>query len=251
MLNILICEDDMMQRTFITSVVKGYIAAEDNEMHLALSSNDPVQVLAYTKAHPNRQGLYFLDIDLHHDEMNGIDLGAKIREIDSVAKIVFITTHSELAHLTFKHKINALDYIVKDKPEEIETRIQECIKEAHKRYQQEKQEQMKYFKVDANGEVWNIPYGDILFFETHVDKRHRVILHTENGKIDFRGFLSEIEKLTPEFYRSHKSYLLNIDKISYIDKLTKEAVMQNGKRAIIAQKRISELIGVIGRTSLR
>jgi len=105
---------------------------------------------------------------------------------------------------------------------------------------------MKYFKVDANGEVWRIPHNDILFFETHVNKRHRVVLHTENGKIDFRGFLSEIEKHIPEFYRSHKSYLLNINKISHIDKLTKEAVMQNGKRVIIAQRKIAELIGLIG-----
>jgi len=228
------------------SVVKEHTAIKDNEIKLAMSSSDPIQILAYTNTHPEKGGLYFLDIDLQHNEMNGIELGAKIKEVDPLAKIVFVTTHSELAHLTFKHKINALDYIVKDKPEEIKTRIHECIKESHDLCLKEKQEQMKYFKVDANGEVWSIPYNEILFFETHANVRHRVILHTENGKIDFRGFLSEIEKLIPEFYRAHKSYYLNIDKINYIDKLTKEAVMQNGKRALIAQKKMAGLVGIIG-----
>jgi len=246
MLHILICEDDARQQAHMESVVKEYIAAKNNEMILALSSSNPAQVLAYTKSHPEIGGLYFLDIDLQHDKMNGIELGAEIRKMDPFAKVVFITTHSELAYMTFKHKINALDYIVKDRPEEIEIRMQECIEVAHEQYQQEKQGQMKYFKVDATGEVWSIPYHDILFFETHVNIRHRVIIHTENSKIEFRGFLGEIEKLVPEFYRSHKSYLLNIDKISYIDKLTKEAVMQNGKRALIAQRKIAELVGIIG-----
>jgi len=246
MLHILICEDDNKQKAHIESIINEYTAAKSNEMILALSSSDPSQILDYVKAHPEAGGLYFLDIDLQHDEMNGIELGAEIRKIAPFAKVVFITTHSELAYLTFKHKISALDYIVKDRPEEIEPRIQECIKVAYEQYLQEKQEQMQYFKVDANGEVWSIRYDDILFFETHVNIRHRVIIHTENGKIEFRGFLSEIEKLVPEFYRSHKSYLVNVDKINYIDKLAKEAVMPNGKRALIAQKKIAGLVAIIG-----
>jgi len=227
------------------SVVKNYAATQDG-VALALSVADPVQVLDYTKAHPNGNGLYFLDIDLQDAPMNGLELGAKIREEDAYAKIVFVTTHAEMAHLTFKHKISAQDYIVKDKPHEIETRIYECIQVALEQHLQDKQAQMKYFKVDAGGEVWNIAFDDILFFETHMSIRHRVILHTVNGKIDFRGFLGEIEKLVPEFYRSHKSYLLNVDKIRLIDKQTKEAVMQCGNRALIAQKKMAELVKLLG-----
>jgi len=241
MMQILICEDDTRQREYMEIVVK-----RDRDVALALSTSDPAYVLEYVQAHPGEGRLYFLDIDLQHDQMNGIELGVKIREIDQMAKIVFVTTHAELAHLTFKHKISALDYIVKDNPKDMEARIHECIDVARERFLLEKQEQMKYFKVDAGGEVWSIAYDEILFFETHMNIRHRVILHTENGKIDFRGFIGEIEKIMPEFYRSHKSYLLNISKINYIDKLTKEAVMPNGKRALVAQKKMAELVRVIG-----
>ena len=246
MLHILICEDDTGQRMYMEHVIKEHIATKNSEIKLVLSASDPTQVLAYIKAHPNKRGLYFLDIDLQHDKINGIELGAKIRETDPFAKIIFATAYSELAYLTFKYKIGALDYIVKDKPENIQTRIRECINIAHEHYLQEEQEQMKYFKIEANSEIWTIPYDDILFFETHADIRHRVVLHKENSKIDFRGFLSEIEKLIPDFYRCHKSYLLNVSKINYIDKLTREAVMTSGKRVLIAKKKMPKLVDIFG-----
>jgi len=95
--------------------------------------------------------------------MNGIDLGTKIREAAPPAKIVFVTTHAELAHLTFKHKIGAQDYIVKDRPNEIKARIDECIASAYKQYQKEKHEQMKCFKVDA-GAKYGISPTMIFYF---------------------------------------------------------------------------------------
>jgi len=244
-LHVLICEDDLRQRAHIASIVTKHISTEEAEMELVLSSGNPTEVLTYLEKHPDKRGLYFLDIDLQDDEINGIDLGVKIMEVDPYAKIVFITTHSELAHLTYEYRIGAMDFIVKNRPEGIERRTIECLLAAYKRYLEEKSELMKYFKVDANGEVWSIPHDDILFFETHSRIRHRIILHTETGKMEFRGFLSEVEKLVPEFYRCHKSYLLNVKKITYIDKLTKEAVMPNEKRVHIAVKKMSELVGLM------
>ena len=245
MLRILLCEDDLGQRAHIESVVRKYIAATNCETELTLSSGNPADVLDYLKAHPDQRGLYFLDIDLQHDEMDGIALGAKIRELDPFAKIVFITTHAELAHLTFKHKISAMDYIVKERPEEVGARVAACISAAYKRYLKEKSEQMAYFTVDANGEVWRIPHDDILFFETHPSIHHKILLYTENSKTDFRGFLKEIEKLVPALYRCHKSFLVNPSKITRIDRSTREAEMVNGKRIPIAEKKMSDLLKII------
>jgi len=246
MLHVLICEDDSGQRAHIESIVTKHISTEDVEMELILSSGDPTEVLAYLEAHPDKRGLFFLDIDLQRHETDGMKLAVKIRETDPYAKIVFITTHSEQAYLTFQNRIGALDFIVKNRPEDIEARTIECVLEAYRLYTEEKSELMKYFKIDANGEVWSIPHDDILFFETHSRVRNKLILHTETGETEFRGFLSEIEKLFPEFYRCHKAYLLNLDKITYIDKSTKEAVMSNGRRVHIAVKKMSELVRMIG-----
>ena len=246
MLHVLICEDNSRQRAHIESIITKHINTADVEMELILSSGDPTEVLAYLEKHPGKRGLFFLDIDLQHHEIDGMKLAVKIREIDPYAKIVFITTHSEQAYLTFQNRIGALDFIVKDRPEDIEERTIECVVDAYRLYREEKAELMKYFKVDANGEVWNIPHDDILYFETHPSIEKRVILHMESSEIDFRGILRDVASLVPAFFNCHKSFIVNPNKIVRVDKTEKEAEMVNGSRVPIAAKKMSELLGLVG-----
>jgi len=246
MLHIVICEDDSGQRVHIESIINTYISAHADKYKLALSTGNPMDVLDYINSHVDKRGLYFLDIDLKHDKLNGLKLAALIKAADPYAKIVFITTHSELAYLTYEHKLKAMDFIVKGNLQNMAARVTECMATSYNRYLEEEAEQAQYFTVDANGEAWSIAHNEITFFETNSRIRHRIILHTESCKIDFRGFLSEIEQHIPEFYRCHKSFLVNIKKISYVDKITKEAVMANGERVHVAEKKISELVRLIG-----
>ena len=241
MMHILICEDDLGQRSYIESVVQKTITTESVKMKLILSSGNPTEVLAYLETHQDQRGLYFLDVDFQHHEIDGFKLAVKIRETDPSAKIVFITAHSELAHLTFQHKLSAMDYIVKDSPEDIEAQVIECMLVACERYLKEKSALIKNFKIDANGEIWSIPHDDVLFFETNSKVRNKIILHMKDSKLGFRGVLGEIEQQIPELYRCHKSYLLNLNQIAYVDKITREAVMKNGERVHIAEKKIAEL----------
>jgi len=111
---------------------------------------------------------------------------------------------------------------------------------------EEKDAEPKYFTVNTRGAHWNIPHNDILFFETHPRITERMILHMEDNEIDFRGIISKIESLVPEFYRCHKSFLVNPSKIARVDKATKEAIMVDGSRVHVAAKKVSELVGMIG-----
>ena len=63
-------------------------------------------------------GIYFLDIDLKTD-MTGLTLAQEIRKYDPRGFIIFITTHSEMSYMTFIYKLEALDFILKDDPEEL------------------------------------------------------------------------------------------------------------------------------------
>jgi len=245
MLHILICDDNPNHLAKIEAIVKKYISTEDVEAELSVSASTPEEILEYLDRHPTGRGLYFLDVDLRH-KMNGIELGAEIRKTDPFAKIVFVTTHDELAYLTFKHKVNALDYIVKDHSENLEPRTIECISKAYTLYVQEKYTEQKFFRVNTGNEAANIPHDDILFFETHPQIRKRMILHTESGKIDFRGIISKVEELVPEFFRCYQSNLINPDKVLRVDKVAKEAVMVNGRRVLIAEKNVAILAKMIG-----
>ena len=55
--------------------------------------------------------LYFLDIDIHGIEKKGFEVAQLIRHYNPYAIIVFITSRSEFATLTYKYQVSALDFV--------------------------------------------------------------------------------------------------------------------------------------------
>ena len=91
MLEIFICEDNLAQRTSLEQLIQQTILLNNWEMTLRLNTENPLEILTYLEEYPQTQGVYFLDIDLN-TEMNGIQLGAEIRNRNPHGKIIFITT---------------------------------------------------------------------------------------------------------------------------------------------------------------
>ena len=244
MLHVLICDDEPAHRIQMESIITQHIRTEDVDMELILSTGNPLDILDYLEQHPDLRGLYFLDVDLRH-EIDGITLGTKIRQIDPFAKIVFVTTHEELAYLTFRQKVNAMDYIIKNCPDEIRARMIECCLAAQKQYLEENSKDVKFYRVNTNGVITNVPYHDILFFESHPKVRKRMFLRTVDGKFDFRGILKDVEEQIPEFYRCHLSYLVNPDKVVEIDRAKRTALFPNGQLVFVAKDKLTTLAKLI------
>jgi len=243
MFNIFICEDDHTQRLRIEMIINKYFMLNDFDMSLAFSTDDPIKLLNHLKSQDDGYtGLYFLDVELQSD-INGIELAAEIRKLDVSATIVFVTSHSELVPLVFKHKVEAMEYIVKDNsPEEIEKSILTCIDLAFKRFLDGKRSATKYFTIKIGEQVLNIPYDNILYFESSVDMRNKVLLHTLDSMLEFRGFIKDVSSLGSPFYEVHQSFVLNINKIEHVDKVTREAKMINGEFIPIAVRKMTTLL---------
>jgi len=247
MLNIFICEDDQMQREMLERIVNRIVMEEEYDISFAVSVDSPTTLLDYLEKNTIKGALYFLDVDLQ-SEMNGIELGAKIREMDLSAVIAFITTHSEMLPLVFTHKVQALDYIIKDDPKKIDQGVRECIQLAYQRYLASKSpSQSKQFVVNTGSIIWNIPYDEILYFETNLSMSHRIIMHTEDGTIDFNGTLSEVVESAPEFFTCHRSFVVNPRKIKCVQKTKSKKCIEllNGETIPVARSRISELMGIL------
>ena len=236
MLEIMLCEDDHKQRKQLEEVISTFLREVALDMTLTMSTPDPQELLDYVSERGEIHGLYFLDMDLQH-ELNGIDLAVKIREMDTKAKIVFITTHDELAGLVFKHKIEAMDYIIKGEPD-VKTRVKECLNVAFERYQSQFSSRVEYYSINTGEQISNIPITEILFFETDLSARHRIILHTTDSRIYFRGFINEIADAHVDFFLCHKSVVVNTKNIKSIDKTSKEILMINGETAPIATRKL-------------
>nr|WP_279282911.1 LytTR family DNA-binding domain-containing protein [Clostridium senegalense] len=118
--------------------------------------------------------------------------------------------------------------------------MEECILKAKKKFDKEKNKESISIKV--YDKIINIDYDEILFFETS-HNMHKIILHGAKRQIEFYGKLKDMEKeLSEDFYRCHKSFIVNKNYIKEIDTKEKLIHLKNGERCLIASKLVSKLI---------
>ena len=248
-MSILLCEDDPIQREHMEKIITDHIALKKHDMELVLSTGNPDKLLDFLDQHRESYRLYILDIDLDH-EINGIALAKEIRERDLFGIIVFVTTHAELLHVTFRSRIEAMDYILKDHPENMKREICECIELAYKRYRDAQPEQ-KYFLVKTTMGIQRIPLNTIVYIEANHAVSHKLVLHTYNGRVEFRGTLKDAEAISPDFFRCNKSYVVNIKNIMRVRRVYKvgEAEMKNGEIVPVGEPKIATLIKIMGEKS--
>lgn len=240
MLNIFLCEDNEKQREIYTNLIKKSILIEDFDTKFICSTTNPHKVLEKMKD-MSGTGLYFLDIDLRSD-INGLTLAQRIRKLDPRGFIVFVTTHSEMSYMTFTYKVEAMDFIIKDNPKELQNRIHQCIIDAYTRYTSRNNQEQKTFTVKTSDREYCIALKDILFFETS-ENVHKLILHTANSTIEFLSKMKEIEPLLDErFYRCHRSFLINRNHIQEIDLKNHTITMSNQEVCLASGKLIKVLL---------
>lgn len=241
MIPVYICEDQDSMRIFLEKQVKNIIMIENLDMYIKLSTGNP-EYIVEDISETRERGIYLLDIDLSH-RMNGFDLAKVIRQNDSRGFVVFVTTHGELALETFKYKIEAMDYILKDEPDEIPECLHSCFLNIHQRMETDHTKDTDYFVLRLMDEVRYIHLKDIIYFETSFQK-HKVSLVTEKEWIEFFSDLKSIEEKTGgQFIRCHRSYLINRNYIERINAKEAYVLMKSGKKCDLSRsgkKRLEE-----------
>ena len=136
---IAICKDDRDQNEHINYMIKKsciFLSSEHQKFEISNTFYSYESIFQFINSSSKLPDIYFLDIQLSSkpDDKNGIELANLIRNKQKTAQIIFITTHDELALLTFEYQIEALDYIVKSNEEaKIQTKItQDLEKSAYK-----------------------------------------------------------------------------------------------------------------------
>lgn len=238
-MDIVICEDDIVQLERVKDIIANYAMMEDNGMKIVLATTNPDEVLSFLKN--EKADCYFLDIDLNH-ELTGIALGSKIREKDPIASLVYITTHAEMTYLTFIYKLAALDFIIKDDIDSLKGKLLSTLKEAHRRYVKiGEQDHVQKLQIKTAGRTHNIDFQNVYFFEAAPDS-HKIILHLENEHIEFYGRLKDYENLHKGFYRCHKSFIVNKNKIANIDSKERIVFLDNGEVCYASARLIKGLL---------
>lgn len=169
----------------------------------------------------------FMDIEM--GQMDGFETAKRYKQNNEDALILFLTTHVELSRRGYM--VNAFRYIDKacivEEVEEALCSIDELPKK----------DRMIAFHVVNMAEM-HIRVRDILFVET---EKRNIIVHTaECDYISNRG-IDEVEKELKDcgFFRCHKSYLVNLERVRKIDRVY--AYFGNGTKAMISTRKYMEM----------
>lgn len=104
-MKIAVCDDDLLCRQQIAAAVQGYFGSRD----VALSVFSRGSALLEETAKTGGFDLYILDVLM--PEINGIQLGMRLRQMGDTGKIVFLTSSPDYALDAFRAM--ATDYLLK------------------------------------------------------------------------------------------------------------------------------------------
>jgi len=160
----------------------------------------------------------FLDVDM--PILDGIEAAKLILDIQPKCMIVFVTAHEEYMQEAFE--LYAFDYMVK--PFKLERLNQTIMKmgefQSAKAESEAEEEPIKKVEAVSNDLLLKVKDGfvvvrpeDIIMIER--ENRSSVIV-TERELFTINKSLAELEALLPsdEFLRTHKSYIIRLDKIT-------------------------------------
>ena len=241
---IVMCEDNQIQLQQLDTLIKNYILFHSDLFKVELKASKPQQVIDYLDKDEPQNGIYFLDIDLQAD-IDGIQLAEIIRKKDVQAEIIFVTTHDELAPLTLKRKVAALDFIEKDQPlDDYRKELYDTLDYAKQIIDETRTVQKKGFSFEVGTQVYNLDKSEVIFVEAS-DIPHRLNLESTNGKFEFYGKLTELEEKYPFLFRISRSCLINPENIHHVDFSIREVGFTDGtsrKFSIGKSKKLKNII---------
>lgn len=234
-MRVIICEDDITQRQFILNEITQYANFHLQGIEVVLCASSGDEVLSYIDKYP--ADCYFLDINLE-GSISGLELASLIRERDSLANIIFITTFADKLKLTFKYKIAAMDYIVKELDKEnLKKKIIQALSTAYHRFSSISKniDKVSMLQIKVGESIKYIKYDDIYYWETALIA-HKLKLYTKSGVYEFYGKLKDYEKLDNRFRRCHNSYVINIDYLYEFSPKEKIVTMINGHKCLVSYR---------------
>ena len=178
--------------------------------------------------------VYLLDIEL--PVISGLEIASEIRENDLESIIIFITAHNEFKNDIFYSRLLATDFISKDSlwSDRFEDSMNYVVSILEKR-------QMLVF--DYNHNTYRIPYSCINYIEK-VQDNQKCVIYTENGEtFDIKETVTALaDKLGPNFFKSHKSCVINLDKVKIIDYTNNKIVFQNNEYIYLLSNRMKKVL---------
>ena len=225
MYRISVCDDNSSELEKICSIISGYTEANNITAEIKTFSSGS-ELLEYEGTNC-RSDIYILDIIM--PGMNGIQLGKTIRQNNSEAFIIFLTTSKDYALESYS--VKAFSYLIKPaEKKNVEAELKDCFSRISSPPER--------FALKCASNTMTVNAEDIVYIEYY---NHHMIYRLAGGKtvesIHFRGtFDSMIGDYIKNgsFIKSSASYLVNMKHIKTVNSVG--FIMSDGTLLTVTRK---------------
>lgn len=219
MINFIVCDNNK-------HILKNVVTTIDNIM---MKNNIGYKIFSFSeynnqfksKVDAKKSNTIYI-LDIHVNQVSGIDMARKIRENDQQAIIIFLSRYHQLAEMIITQDIMPLTFISKYKnyQERLKTVIDNALSILNIR---------KQLKIKEKGIHYQIPLRDILYI-MHDSVERKSIVITDYSEFHIGRTLSEIfDQLNSQFKYSHRACIVNMERVTKLDTKKKIITFDNGK----------------------
>lgn len=223
MMRIAVCDDNQIDRDIIKDFLHTYMT--EKSIPNTITEYENGMNLIYDIEEGRYYDMVFLDIFM--DQILGMDIARKLRNVGYTGNIVFLTSTAEFA--VDSYEVEASGYLLKPHDyEKLCGLLNRIIDRTN----------IGHFQVSVRNTIYSIPFGEIVYVES---RNNICILHRSDGsEYTIYKKLSEVELQLNEsrFLRCHQSYLVNM---SYISKADSQFELTTGDVVLIRQRSQKEI----------
>ncbi|WP_404451532.1 LytTR family DNA-binding domain-containing protein [Virgibacillus necropolis] len=203
-------------------IVDDELYAREELKHL-LSSHPSIKIIAEAdsgekgleKAMVQKPDILFVDIEM--SDMSGLEMVAALENMKNPPKVVFATAYSDYAVKAFRY--GAVDYLLKpfseDEVGETVHRLEKLLIGEAEQVLENKEKPIGKLAVEKEGNIVYLSPDEIVYC-THHDRE--TVIYTKQHTYQSRITLKELEMKLKDysFYRTHKSFLVNLKEIEQL-----------------------------------
>ncbi|CCL16398.1 LytTR family DNA-binding domain-containing protein [Clostridioides difficile] len=223
MYRIVICEDDITQIAFLRECILKSLEGISSQIEL-FEFNSGEELLE-----TNLEGIDIFFLDIKMLQLTGMDVAKIIRETNDTSEIIFIT--SIVDYIQEGYKVRAYRYLLKPIDfGDLNESILSCISDIIKKRE-------NFMLIENKGIINKILINSIMYIEV---RKKVLTIHTKNDTYYTKNSMDKIELELEKynFFRCHKSYLINLE---YIQFICKNTVVINGKDIPVSKYRMANL----------
>lgn len=234
MMKCLIIDDNPMARTVLRQ-----LASNIEGLNVAGECASALEAFNFLL----KESVDLLLLDIEMPEMSGLEL---LQNLPSRPLVILITSKTEYAAEAFN--LNVADYIVK--PVTLH-RFMAAIQKANELHEGkqntvEKSTEKEYLFVRSDGALNKIHFDEILWIQALVDYVQFITLSGKKHTVHTTMKAVESHLNDPRFVRTHRSYIVNADKIDRIEEGTmiiigKQVIPMSEQYKAVVTKRLNLL----------